>query len=51
MGVWAGDCGPDKCDRQPLFFAYPLVKLEASASPRAKGNKKNAVTPHLCCPR
>jgi hypothetical protein len=29
-----------KHNRQPLFFAYRLVKLEASASPLTEGNKK-----------
>jgi hypothetical protein len=39
---------PGKLDRQPLSFAYLLIKLEASASPLTKGNKKSAVPPsHL----
>jgi hypothetical protein len=35
---------------KPFFLAYPLLMVrEASASPRAKGNKKSAVTPHSRC--
>ena len=41
MVVRAGDDSPSKRDRQPLsFYLSSAVVREASASPRAKGNKK-----------
>ena len=36
---------------QAFLFVCPLLMVrEASASPRAKGNKKSAVTPYPRCP-